>query len=152
MDNIIYFSFNNWFSGRDYPEGNKYDRMVCSAQLSNEKYVKENKLVVVTGYIDMSLNWCVAAPRKYVEENLPELLTDEEYTYDIITYYKGKDTRVTYTKKYSDFVYPCNEDGKTPYECRYGMPFMEYSEEAIGVHWVEEDEWEEPDEWEDLEE
>ena len=152
MDNIIYFSFNNWFSGRDYPEGDKYDWMIYSAQLSSEKYAKENKLVVVTGYIDMSLNWCVAAPRKYVEENLPELLTDEEYTYDIISYSNGENTKTTYTKKYSDFVYPCGEDGEAPYECRYGMPFKEYDEEAIGVHWVEEDEWEEPDEWEDLEE
>lgn len=140
MDNIIYFSFNNWFSGRDYPIGDKYEELINSHKFSNKNWVKENKLVVVTGNIDMSVNWCIAAPRKWVEENLPELLTDEEYSYDIITYYKGENTVTTYTKKYSDFVYPCDEDGEAPYECRYGMPFMEYSKEAIGVHWVEEDE------------
>ena len=136
-EDIIYFSFNNWFSGRDYPIGDKYEELINSCQFSKEEWVKKNKLVVVTGYIDMSRNWCIAAPRKWVEENLPELLTDEEYTYDIITMFPGgKEEVTTYTKKYSDFVYPGE-----PWACDYGMPFKEYDEEAVGVYWVEEDEW-----------
>ena len=147
MEDIIYFSFNNWFSGRDYPIGDKYEELIESHKFSDKNWVKENKLVVVTGNIDMSVNWCIAAPKKWVEENLPELLTNEEYNYDIITHYKGENTVTTYTKKYSDFVYP-----GTPWECKYGMPFKEYDEEAVGVHYVEEDEWEWNDDEEDEEE
>ena len=143
-EDIIYFSFNNWFSGRDYPIGDKYEELIDSHKFSDENWVKENKLVVVAGNIDMSVNWCIAAPRKWVEENLPELLTNEEYNYDIITYYKGENTVNTYTKKYSDFVYP-----GIPWECKYGMPFKEYDEEAVGVYYVEEDEWEWNDDEED---
>lgn len=147
MEDIVYFSFNNWFSGRDYPIGDKYEELINSHKFSNRSWVKENKLVVVTGNIDMSVNWCIAAPRQWVEENLPELLTNKEYNYDIITYYKGENTVTTYTKKYSDFVYP-----GTPCECKYGMPFKEYDEEAVGVYYVEEDEWEWNDDEEDEEE
>lgn len=148
MEDIIYFSFNNWFSDRDYPNDLKYDELVNCGRLSDKEWAKENKLVIVTGYIDMSINWCIAAPRKWVEENLPELLSDKEYTYQLISYYKGEETIETYTKKYSDFVYPCDENGEAPLECKYGMPFKEYDEEEIGIHWVEEDEfdWEEDEE------
>lgn len=138
MQDIIYFSFNNWFGGRDYPIGEKYSKLVNEHYFNHEDWVKENKLVVVTGNIDMSVNWCVAAPKEWVEENLPELLTNKEYSYDIISHYKGEDTITTYTKKYSDFVYP-----GTPWKCKYGMPFKEYDEEAVGVYYIEENEWEE---------
>ena len=70
MEDIVYFSFNNWFIGRDYPIGDKYKELINSHKFSDENWVKENKLVVVTGNIDMSVNWCIAAPRKWVEENL----------------------------------------------------------------------------------
>lgn len=136
MDNIIYFSFNNWFSGRDYPRDEKYRKLINEHQFNNEDWVKENKLVVVCGPLDMSMNWCVAAPKQWVEEFLSELLTDEEYVYTLIQHYKGEDTEVKYNKKYSDFVYSPNEDGEII--CKYGMPFMEYSEENIGVHWWDE--------------
>lgn len=148
MGDIVYFSFNNWFSGRDYPNDLKYNELVNCGRLSDKEWAKENKLVIVTGYIDMSINWCIAAPRKWVEENLPELLSDKEYTYQLISYYKGEETIETYTKKYNDFVYPCDENGEAPLECNYGMPFKEYDENEIGIHWVEEDEfdWEEDEE------
>ena len=84
----------------------------------------------------MSVNWCVAAPKEWVEKNLPELLTNDFYTYTLIQHYQGEDKEITYTRKYSDFVYTPNED--EPFACRYGMPFMEYSEENIGVHWWDE--------------
>lgn len=63
MEDIVYFSFNNWFSGRDYPIGDKYDELVNCGRLSDKEWAKENKLVIVTGYIDMSINWCIAAPK-----------------------------------------------------------------------------------------
>ena len=136
MKDIIYFSFNNWFSGRDYPLEDKYRELIRGRYLNQDDWVTENKLVVVTGMLDMSVNWCVAAPKEWVEKNLPELLTNDSYTYTLIQYYQGEDKEITYTKKYSDFVYTPNEDES--FTCRYGMPFMEYSEENIGVHWWDE--------------
>ena len=133
---IIYFSFNNWFGGRDYPLEDKYRKLINERYLNHDDWVIENKLVVVTGMLDMSVNWCVAAPKQWVEKHLPELLTNDFYTYTLIQYYKGEEIERTYTKKYSDFVYTPNED--EPFTCRYGMPFMEYSEENIGVHWWDE--------------
>lgn len=135
---IVNFSFNNWFGGRDYPIGEKYSKLVCENYFNKDDWVKENKLVVVTGPIDMSLNWCVSAPKQWVEENLPELLTDDEYEYKLIQYYKGEEKEITYNKKYSDFV--VNTDKYGNMVSKYGMPFKEYSEENIGVHWWYEDE------------
>lgn len=131
--NVVHFSFNNWFSGRDYPIGEKYSKLVCENYFSREDWVKENKLVVVTGPIDMSKNWCVSAPKQWVEENLPELLTDNTYTYKINQYYKGEEKEITYIKNYSDFVCIPNKYGDII--SKYGMPFKEYLEENIGVHW-----------------
>ena len=136
MKDIIYFSFNNWFGGRDYPIGEKYSKLVNEHYFNHEDWVIENKLVVVTGALDMSMNWCVAAPKQWVEEYLPELLTDNEYEYSLIQYYQGEEIRKTYIKKYSDFVYFPNEDDYLI--DRYGMPFIIYSEENIGVHWWDE--------------
>lgn len=136
MKDIVYFSFNNWFSGRDYPLEDKYRELIRGHYFNHDDWVIENKLVVVTGMLDMSVNWCVAAPKEWVEKNLPELLTNDFYTYILIQHYQGEDKEITYTRKYSDFVYTPNED--EPFTCRYGMPFMEYSEENIGVHWWDE--------------
>ena len=72
MEDIVYFSFNNWFSGRDYPIGDKYEKLINSHKFSDENWVKENKLVVVTGNIDMSANWCI------VLDGNQKLWTDED--------------------------------------------------------------------------
>jgi len=136
MKDIVYFSFNNWFGGRDYPLEDKYSKLVNERFFSNEDWVIENKLVVVCGPLDMSMNYCIAAPKEWVEKHLPELLTNDFYTYTLIQHYQGEDNEITYTRKYSDFVYTPNED--EPFTCKYDMPFMEYSEENIGVHWWDE--------------
>ena len=135
---IVNFSFNNWFGGRDYPVGEKYSKLVCENYFSRDDWVKENKLVVVTGLIDMSRNWCISAPKQWVEENLPELLTDDEYEYNIIQYYKGEEKEITYNKKYSDFIVNADKYGNMV--SKYGMPFKKYIDENIGVHWWYDDE------------
>ena len=66
---IIYFEINNWFCGRDYPPIEPFKTWVHTNRFSNDAWCKENKLVVMTGPIDMSSNWLVAAPRKWVEDN-----------------------------------------------------------------------------------
>ena len=85
-DEIVYFEINNWFEGRDYPPDEIFNKWMNSFQLRNDVWCKENKLCVMYGSIDMSMNYCVAAPKSWVEENCPKLLSDEEYTYSIYTY------------------------------------------------------------------
>ncbi len=53
MKDIIYFSFNNWFGGRDYPIGEQYSQLVNEHYFNHEDWVIENKLVVVTGALGM---------------------------------------------------------------------------------------------------
>ena len=59
----------------------------------------------------MSVSYCVAAPRSWVEKNCPNLLSDKEYTYDMLLYSKDGEKRITYTEKYSDFLCHPDEDG-----------------------------------------
>jgi hypothetical protein len=135
MKDVVYFELNNWFGGRDYPSEEPFYTWLgndLKQSFTNEEFVKENKLVVVCGSIDMSMNYCITAPRKWVEENCPVLLSDNTYTYDIIR----REKTVTYTKKYSDFLKFYDEEYGLP-EGRCGMPFKEYCEENIGVHWYD---------------
>jgi len=82
----------------------------------------------------MSQNYCVTAPREWVEKNCPKLLTDDEYEYDLISSDKGRET---YKKKYSEFVYQPDEEGNPP-EDKFGWPFLEYCDENIGCEYYEE--------------
>lgn len=140
MSDIIYFEFNNWFSGRDYPIGEPFETWVNKNKFSNEEWVKENKLCVRSGNIDMSVNWCITATREWVEKNCPVLLTNDEYSYIIILHDAQGDHDIPHVGHYSDFLREPDEDGDV-----YGMfdwPFLEYSEENIGVHYYsEEDEY-----------
>ena len=109
---VVYFSVNNWFCGRDYPNTPNFRKWLSddfSQSFRNDEWCKKNKLCVYYGCVDMSQNYTVSASRDWVEKNCPELLTDKEYTYETIgTYYdKNGETitkRTQYTKKYSDFV------------------------------------------------
>ena len=95
-EDVVYFSINNWFQGRDYPVGNIFEIWVgLNSPLSDDAWCKENKICVECGSIDMSQNWCVSAPRSFVEKYCPELLTDEEYSYDIIRYYRSEEIKET---------------------------------------------------------
>ena len=75
---IVYFELNNWFCGRNYPCEEPFIKWVSEIDglLHNEDWVKENKLCVVIGFVDMSINYCVAATREWVENNCPRLLTN----------------------------------------------------------------------------
>lgn len=134
-EDVVYFSVNNWFCGRDYPNHPNFKKWLgndLKQSFMNDEWVKENKLCVYAGNIDMSSNYTVTAPRSWVEKNCPELLTDEEYSYDIISSIDG---RKTYKKKYSDFVFHPDEDGFV--EDKFGWPFKEYCEENIGCTYYE---------------
>lgn len=155
-DEVVYFELDNWFCGRDYPNaepfiswmGNDYN-----LRFRNEEWCKQNKLCVKAGLIDMSVCFCIAAPRKWVEENCPDLLTDKECGTDIITRSFDKDqgkwveTKHYESKKFSDFVCQPDEDGDVEGRISW-WSFPEYCEENFGVEWYEE----EPDYDEDDEE
>ena len=135
-DEIIYFHLNNWYAGENYPNAEPFLTWIRGDGLSllnTDKFAKENKICVVVYPVDMSISYNITAPKKWVEENCPELLT-----------------------KYKKFIVEENEDG-----FRYGPytenEFLEYTEENIGLHqqdphggvFGEDDDEEENDESED---
>ncbi len=142
--NILHIEFNNWFCGRDYPIGEPFETWMSyeHANFSNDQWCKENKLCVYAGNIDMSRNWTITATREWVEENCPQLLTDEEYDYTVIIYSGGQESRKIEHKKYSDFIVKPDKFGD--YYGQFGWPFLEYCEENFGVHYYRD-----PDEYED---
>lgn len=159
-DKVIYFSVNNWFSGRDYPDTPNFRKWLgndLKQSFMSDEWCKENKLCVYQGAIDMSCNYTVSAPREWVEKNCPEILTDKEYTYYTMVHrptgkkklfggYKYEDVKVENKKKYSDFVYK-PEDGEDTPDCdRFGMPFREYRAENFGSEYYETNYWDSDDE------
>ena len=161
---VIYFSVNNWFCGRDYPPLRCFKKWLgndLNQTFESDKWAKENKLCIYHGMIDMSFNYTVSAPRDWVEKNCPELLTDKEYTY---TTQRGRYKKnlfgktelvwenVEEEKKYSDFVYVPEEGEETPDNDRFDMPFREYCEENFGSEYYETGYWDYDEEDEDDEE
>ena len=114
-DDIIYFELNNWSTGKDYPDSEPFLSWIKDNKFRDENWIKENKLVVVESIVDMSLNYCVAATKEWVQSKCPELLT-----------------------KYTQFI-RYEEDDDLP-EGRFGCPFLEYNEDNIGCHYAVEEE------------
>ena len=142
---VYYFSVNNWFGGRDYPEDARFKKWVGESRDENgnyitketfldEDWVKANKLCVKYGAYDMSTNFLVSAPKEWILQNCPELLTDKEYEYIIIN---GNGEKVRHTKKYSSFLVVPNDQGELI--DRLGWEFLEYKEENFGTQWFDED-------------
>lgn len=116
---LVYFELNNWFTGRDYPDCEPFLSWMgndLKIKFRDEDWVKENKLVVVESFVDMSLNYCIIATKEWVQLNCPELLT-----------------------KHIQFVRYSEEDDELP-EGRFGCPFLQYDEDNIGCHYAEEKE------------
>lgn len=132
----IFFELNNWFSGRDYPYEEPFTTWISERQLTKEDWVEENGLVVVCGPLDMSLNYCVTAPKDWVENNCPNLLSDDGYDYEVLVYSKGENKIVTEHRDYKDFLRFSEEGDEVP-EGRWGMPFLPYAKSNVGVHWVD---------------
>lgn len=141
---VYYFSVNNWFSASDYPEDPRFEKWVGMARDENgdfiekgtfydDEWVKANKLCVKYGALDMSTNFLVTAPREWILENCPELLSDKEYEYFTL---RGNE-KVRHTKKYASFM--CYRDENGDLYDRFGWTFLEYKEENFGTHWYDED-------------
>lgn len=144
MESLVYFELNDWFSGRDYPNEVPFMAWIKNNSFSDDDWCRQNQLVVLTGFVDMSLNWCIIAPESWVRRNCPKLLEDLTLTYEITTHTydtgldKPIDKTTVYERKMSDFLRQPDEDG-TVYG-RFDWKFPEYSEENFGVHWYEEEE------------
>lgn len=154
MEEIIYFEIDNWFAGRDYPNAQPFLNWMnhgLNFTFTNNDWCIDNRLCVKATIIDMSVCFCVSAPRSWIEENCPKLLTDEECgSIKIISHYDTNiGTMVDETKyehcSYSKFICKPDEDGEV-YGRVSNLHFAEYKEENFGVHWNdEEDEGEEND-------
>jgi len=118
IEEIIYFEVNNWFCGRDYPDCEPFISWLrddLNQTLRDEQWIKENKLVVFSGFIDMSMNYYVAAPKSWVLKNCSCLLDE----------------------KYKKFLLTPDEEGYV--EGRFGPMRMPYDEDTVGkLFWVEE--------------
>lgn len=110
---VVYFELNDWAAGTDHPDDEPFISWMEEPKFRDEDWVKENKLVVVESIVDMSLNYCITATKKWVKFNCPELLT-----------------------KHIKFIRYVQED-ELP-EGRFGCPFLEYSEDNIGCHYAAE--------------
>lgn len=145
MTDIIYFELNDWFSGRDYPPEEPFVSWIKNGQFTNDVWCKENKLCVVAGNVDMSRNWCIAAPKNWIIANCPKLLSNGQFTYKSIqSYWDASQARMVddvliHVRKYADFLRYQDKDGNV--YGRFGWLFQEYSEENFGVKfWIDDDE------------
>ncbi len=104
---IIYFEVNDWSPGKDCPDCEPFDTWLDVDNLTfrKEPWLIENKIIVVETIIDMSLNYCVTAPKEWVEKNCPCILN-------------------------SKFIREPNENNEV--FGRFGCPFKTYTEENIG--------------------
>ena len=67
---IVYFELNNWWPGRDYPDKEPFLSWFeddCKLQFEDTSWLMANQLCVVANLIDMSVNFCITAPKKWVE-------------------------------------------------------------------------------------
>ena len=132
-NDIIYIGINNWFYERDFPPIKQLEEWVDAYKFNDDEWCKEQKLCVVSGVVDMSVSWLITATRDWVEQNLPELLTDGSYTYGIVTHDRSGEHETQYTKKFSDFVY--HPDDPTRDFSFHGYHFKEYDEEDFGCEY-----------------
>ena len=134
--NVVYFSINDWFSGRDYPCEEPFLTWIKDGKFNSDEWCKENKLCVNRGYIDMSINYTISASKEWVLKNCPKLLSGDSFDYEEVIYSKGETKRNTITKYYIEFL--CFEDENDEVYGGYdNWPFLEYTEENFGCHWYE---------------
>jgi len=114
MENIIKVSLNNWWAEDDYPKDFELElEPGHEPPFLDKEFCKENKLCVVVGTIDMSVNYTITAPAEWVKKYIPSVL-GTKFQYDA----------------------EATEDS-------WYQPFLDYTEENIGLHWYDnyEDEW-----------
>lgn len=121
MSDIVYIELNHWSPGTNYPDCEPYLTWMSDEvlQFRDDKWLRENKIIAVETLIDMSCNFCITAPRKWVEKNCNDILTT-----------------------YTEFLRQPDEDGKV--YGQFGCVFKEYTKENLGYWYAGWDELEEP--------
>ena len=107
---IIKVSVNNWWAGNDYPEDFEMELEPGKSPFLDKNFCKENKLCVIVGTIDMSVNYTITAPADWVKKHIPSVLSTK-FQYD-----------------------------PEAVEDSWYQPFLDYTEENIGLHWYDNDE------------
>ena len=78
---LIKFTLNDWVAGRDYPDIEPINTWMSSKELRNflcnDKWCKDNKLSVIFGIVDMSADFCIIAPKEWVQKVCPEIIGSE---------------------------------------------------------------------------
>lgn len=150
-ENLVYFELNDWFGGRDYPYCEPFKTWVSNNRfITDDAWCKKNKLAVLCGNYDMSINWCITATESWVMENCPQLLSHEKYTYIVRTNSRDGFKDVEKSGSFDSFIRTPDENGEV--YGRFGWKFLEYTEENFGVHYHKDDyEFEEDDDEEDEE-
>lgn len=128
---LIYFSVDDWSCGEDYPDKEPFITWFTSNyenpnhityKFEDDKWCKENKLVVVCTLLDLSLNFNIIAAKEWIERNCPYIIG----------------SRFDYTDKLergSLWDEPVNKLEKDLYLGFWGH-FLPYREENYGV-WYE---------------
>lgn len=140
LKDVVYFEVNNWFPGRDYPDAEPFHEWLNGDEdFFTDEYCKENKLVAVLSFVDMSVNYCIAAPIEWVEKNCPKLLNDDEvHEYITLMYGPDGEREVKNSWSYSEFVKKPyladpNDLSSVEVDARFGY-FLDYCEENFGLH------------------
>ena len=106
-NDVVYIHFNNWTADVGYPDIEPIATYIEQDIFIDEEWVAKQKLVVVAYTVDMSLSLHITAPRSWVKEHCPELLTE-----------------------YKQYL-------KNPNENKYTKKmYLPYREKNIGVHWI----------------
>ena len=127
-EKIVYIELNNWAEGIDYPCCEPVISWMAEEQFADGSWCKQNRLCVLGGCVDMSSNYCIAAPEEWVRCNCPELLTNDTYMYAAC--YGAEASQIG---SFSDFRREPDSDGNV--FSRFGWKFLPYCEKNFGVTW-----------------
>lgn len=132
MANIIWFEFDNWTAGEDFPREEPFfswmyptfnkDKDLSAALFNDADFVKENELVVLQVNIDMSIDYIIGAKDEWVIAKCPSLLNkyrdfivgitaaeDKEESYIVSRYLSGL-INVMYNEKTKGRIFCFDED------------------------------------------
>ena len=135
---LVHFELNNWFPGEDYPDVEPFKSWVEDLVLDNDEWAKENKLVILSGFIDMSKNWCITATKEWVLEHCPELLENTPFTYAMLRTGRDGTQKIEKSGEMSKFLREPDADGDV--YGRFSWRFPDYCEENFGVQEIDDSE------------
>lgn len=159
LEDLVCFEVNNWTPGEDYPLCEPFISWMgndLNLKFGDEDWCKKNRICVKGSAVDMSVSFQVTATREWVEQNCACLLLPE-YTEFVYTYpepyfsdwYLNRPSLSDRMTEWQEKLKRRFEENKArilkdlkPSDLT-GMPsgnaFLDYTEENIGLIWVDED-------------